>query len=53
MIQSAKANGIDEREYIEFLLEHISQLPTFAKDSELEAYLPWNYTVPSKISVEA
>lgn len=52
IIQSAKANGINEREYIEFLLEHNSQLPTFAKDSELEAYLPWNYTVPSKISVE-
>jgi hypothetical protein len=34
IIQSAKANGINEREYIEFLLEHISQLPTFAKDSE-------------------
>lgn len=50
LIQSAKANGINVRDYIEFLLETVSQLPTFTKDAELEAYLPWNY-VPSKVLI--
>lgn len=49
IIQSAKANGINVREYIQFLLEKMSQLPTFAKDEELEAYLPWNYKVDKPI----
>ena len=43
LIQTAKANRVNVREYIEFLLDKVSQLPTFVKDTELEAYLPWNY----------
>lgn len=43
LIQSAKANGINSRNYIEYLLETVSQLPTFAKNEQLEACLPWNY----------
>lgn len=43
LIQTAKANQVNVREYIEFLLNKVSQLQTFVKDTELEAYLPWNY----------
>lgn len=45
LIQSAKANGVNVRNYIEFLLSKIASLPIFAKDVDLEAYLPWNYEV--------
>lgn len=51
IISSAKANGINESEYPEFLLKHVSQLRTFEKESKLEAYLPWNYAVASKIAL--
>lgn len=50
LIQSAKANGINVREYVQFLLEKVSQLPTFAKDAELEAYLPWNYKTDQPVA---
>ncbi|WP_166667207.1 transposase domain-containing protein, partial [Companilactobacillus nuruki] len=43
LIESAKANRINPAEYLTFLLKNISQLPTFLKPEELEAYLPWNF----------
>jgi hypothetical protein len=42
VVETAKANGIDPRNYITQLLEIVSQLPTFAKTESLEACLPWN-----------
>ncbi|WP_268872169.1 IS66 family transposase [Lacticaseibacillus manihotivorans] len=42
ILETAKANGLDPRRYIQTLLENIPQLPEFAKAEELEAYLPWN-----------
>ncbi|MCT4489008.1 transposase domain-containing protein, partial [Levilactobacillus parabrevis] len=44
LIESAKTNGVNLRDYILYLLENIPQLPAFAKESELAAYLPWNFT---------
>ena len=44
LIESAKTNGVNPRDYILYLLENIPQLPAFAKESELVAYLPWNFT---------
>lgn len=41
MIETAKANGFDPVEYLENLLQKVSELPTFAKREELEACLPW------------
>lgn len=52
LIQSAKANGVNPRKYIEFLLDKVSQLPVFANKTELEAYLPWNYR-PTECSTSA
>jgi transposase len=42
MIETANANGIDPVEYLEDLLQKVSELPAFAKNEELEACLPWN-----------
>lgn len=42
IVETAKANGLDPRRYIEILLEAIPQLPVFAGPEQLEAYLPWN-----------
>ncbi|WP_390406138.1 IS66 family transposase [Lacticaseibacillus jixiensis] len=42
MIETAKANGLDPVVYLEELLKKITELPTFAKNEELEACLPWN-----------
>ncbi|MCP0888027.1 hypothetical protein LB941_11875 [Ligilactobacillus sp. WILCCON 0076] len=30
-------------EYLQDILEKISQLPEFVKNEDLEAYLPWNW----------
>ena len=43
LIESAKANGINPRDYVTYLLNKVPQLPDFAKKEDLEAYLPWNY----------
>lgn len=50
LIESAKANGINPREYIQFLLETVPQLPIFAKKEQLKVCLPWNF-VPNKVLV--
>jgi transposase len=50
MVETAKANGQDPREYLEFLLETISQLPDFPKQEELEACLPWNRKLTKPVS---
>ncbi len=42
LIESAKANGLDPREYIEFVLEGMSQLSEAPSPEQLAAYLPWN-----------
>jgi len=41
IVETARANGVDPRDYITQLLEIVSQLPTFAKAESLEACLPW------------
>lgn len=43
IIESAKANGLNPYEYIQYLLEMIPQLPTFVDEAKLAAYLPWIY----------
>nr|WP_225419634.1 transposase [Lapidilactobacillus wuchangensis] len=37
IVETAKANGLDPRRYIEDLLEWIPQLPAFVKPEQLEA----------------
>lgn len=50
MIETAKANGLDPVQYLEDLLQKVSELPTFAKNEQLEACLPWNIVhIPSAI----
>ena len=53
IIESAKANGINAREYIEFLLNTVPQLSKKQIENKLEAYLPWNYKTVSTEQVEA
>lgn len=43
LIESAKVNNVDPRDYITYLLENISQLPEFAEAEDLVVYLPWNF----------
>jgi len=43
IIESAKANDINPYDYVQYLLEMIPKLPTFANEAQLAAYLPWNY----------
>ncbi len=52
LIQSAKANGTNPRDYIEYLLKTVSQLPTFPKEAQLEACLPWNYEPDQQLVTE-
>ncbi|WP_203664647.1 transposase domain-containing protein [Lacticaseibacillus sp. 53-4] len=42
LAQTAKANGLDPRAYIEEILHELSQFPAVPKAAQLEAYLPWN-----------
>ena len=42
IVESAKANHLDPRQYIKKLLEKLPTLPAFPKKEELAAYLPWN-----------
>ncbi|WP_459756083.1 IS66 family transposase, partial [Pediococcus ethanolidurans] len=44
LVESAKANQINPREYITYLLEKLPQHPQFFNLAEIVAYLPWNYT---------
>lgn len=53
LIESAKANGNNPQDYIRYLLESMPQLPEFAKESELVAYLPWNFTGNSQLNTAA
>lgn len=49
IVETAKANGLDPRTYIERLLHELSQLPTSPTREQAESYLPWNqYLKPSK-----
>lgn len=43
IVESAKANHIDPREYLTYLLTEFPKLPTFPKEEQLTAYLPWNF----------
>lgn len=43
LIESAKANHIDPRQYLVDLLTACRTLPAFPKTEQLAAYLPWNY----------
>lgn len=43
LIESAKANGIDPRAYITYLLKELPQQPDFADPAQLAVYLPWHY----------
>lgn len=53
IVESAKANKTNPREYIEFLLKNVSQLSKQEIENKLEAYLPWNYNSSSIKQVEA
>lgn len=53
IVETAKANGLDPRRYIENLLEWIPQLPAFVKSEELEGYLPWNIKTESSRTISA
>uniref|UniRef100_UPI0030C67798 IS66 family transposase n=1 Tax=Lacticaseibacillus salsurivasis TaxID=3081441 RepID=UPI0030C67798 len=49
IVETAKANGLDPRTYIERLLHGLSQLSTSPTREQAESYLPWNqYLKPSK-----
>uniref|UniRef100_UPI0013DD8D28 IS66 family transposase n=1 Tax=Lapidilactobacillus bayanensis TaxID=2485998 RepID=UPI0013DD8D28 len=48
IVETAKANGRDPRKYIEDLLHEMSQLSVFARDEQVDAYLPWNQQPRSK-----
>jgi hypothetical protein len=49
IVETAKANGLDPRTYIERLLHELSQLPTSPTREQAESYSPWNqYLKPSK-----
>ncbi|WP_318531311.1 transposase domain-containing protein [Levilactobacillus suantsaiihabitans] len=52
LIESAKANHVDPRDYITHLLEKIPQLPEFPKKEDLEAYLPWNFSRALATAIE-
>ncbi|TYL49497.1 transposase domain-containing protein [Marinomonas sp. IMCC 4694] len=39
MIETAKANGLEPSNYLQYLLDHIADANTLEK---LEALLPWN-----------
>lgn len=45
IVETAKANDLDPRAYIQYLLETVSQLPDFSRKEDLEACLPWNRQV--------
>ncbi|WKF86153.1 transposase domain-containing protein [Lacticaseibacillus pantheris] len=42
MVETAKANGLNPRGYIEHLLQGLSQYRTTPTEEQLAAYLPWN-----------
>ncbi|KRK90375.1 transposase IS66 [Companilactobacillus futsaii JCM 17355] len=42
IVESAKANHLDPRQYIMKLLEKLPTLPAFPKKEDLATYLPWN-----------
>lgn len=42
LIESAKANHLDSRQYLVDILTGFPALPTFPKKEQLAAYLPWN-----------
>ncbi|CAJ1226774.1 IS66 family transposase [Lactiplantibacillus xiangfangensis] len=42
IVETAKANGLDPRIYIEHLLQEMSQLSASPTREQAEAYLPWN-----------
>ncbi|ANK60936.1 transposase [Loigolactobacillus backii] len=44
LVESAKANGLDPRGYITYLLKTMPQHPSFTDLAQLEGYLPWNYS---------
>ena len=53
IIESTKANKINAREYIEYLLNTASQLSKTQIENELETYLPWNYKTISTEQIKA
>jgi hypothetical protein len=49
LIETAKANGLDPRQYLEYLLDQLGQLPVFPTEEELVACLPWRQVPDKKV----
>jgi hypothetical protein len=49
LIETAKANGLDPRQYLEYLLNQLGQLPVFPTEEELAVYLPWQQVPDKKV----
>ena len=45
IVETAKANGLNVRRYLEYLLEKLPQLPEFPTKEQLAPYLPWTKLV--------
>ena len=41
VVESAKANGLNPRKYLEFLLEKITNLGGYPDDEKIDSLLPW------------
>ncbi|WP_306438923.1 transposase domain-containing protein [Loigolactobacillus binensis] len=48
-METAKANGLDPRQYLEYLLDQLGQLPVFPTEEELVACLPWRQVPDKKV----
>lgn len=48
ILETAKANGLNSRQYMQYLLEELPQLATTKNPELLEAYLPWHSNIQTK-----
>jgi transposase len=48
ILETAKANGLNSRQYMQYLLEELPQLTTTKNPERLEAYLPWHPDIQAK-----
>ena len=45
LIETCKANGINEYKYLKYLFESLPNVPFQRETALLESYLPWNETI--------
>ena len=48
ILETAKANGLNSRQYMQYLLEELPQLVTMKNPELLAAYLPWHPNIQAK-----